>query len=116
VYDLRRTAARNLEGAGVPRSVATEVTGHETERGYRRYAISNDADIRAGLAKLDAHMNPSQTAAPSAEDASETTRGPQGDPNAFRPAVIHELKLVSLYPATCQDRDSNPDSLAGKGF
>ena len=39
-HDFRRTAVRNLEGAGVPRSAAMKMVGHKTEAMYRRYAIA----------------------------------------------------------------------------
>lgn len=51
-HDLRRTAVRNLEKAGVPRSVAMKLTGHKTEAVYRRYAIANEKDLAEGVEKL----------------------------------------------------------------
>jgi integrase len=53
-HDLRRSAVRNLERAGVSRSVAMKLTGHKTESVYRRYAIVAESDLREAGAKLNA--------------------------------------------------------------
>ena len=51
-HDLRRTAVRNLERAGVPRSAAMAMVGHKTESIYRRYAIVDEAMLKAGAERL----------------------------------------------------------------
>jgi integrase len=52
-HDLRRSAVRNMERAGIPRSVAMSITGHETDAMYRRYAIVAAADKRVAKERLE---------------------------------------------------------------
>lgn len=52
MHDMRRTAVRNLERAGVSRSAAMKLTGHETESVYQRYAIVDSAMLEEAVAKV----------------------------------------------------------------
>ena len=51
-HDFRRTAVRNLERAGVPRSVAMKTVGHKTESICRRYAIVDETMLSEAAEKL----------------------------------------------------------------
>ena len=56
-HDFRRTAVRNLERAGVPRSSAMAMVGHKTESIYRRYATVDAGALHDAAAKLDRAAN-----------------------------------------------------------
>jgi integrase len=53
-HDLRRTAVRNLERAGVGRAAAMRIVGHKTESIYRRYSIVDEQTLREAAVKIDA--------------------------------------------------------------
>lgn len=51
-HDFRRSAVRNLEQAGVPRSAAMSLVGHKTQAMYTRYAISDRGMLESAGEKL----------------------------------------------------------------
>jgi integrase len=51
-HDFRRTAVRNLERAGVPRSASMAMTGHKTASVFTRYAIVDSTMLQEAAAKL----------------------------------------------------------------
>jgi integrase len=53
-HDLRRSAVRNLVGAGVDQAVAMRITGHKTASVFQRYRIVADDDVRAALERTEA--------------------------------------------------------------
>jgi integrase len=75
LHDFRRTAVRNLERAGVPRSAAMKLVGHKTESIYRRYAIVDEALLQEQVQKLDALRAIHQASTPSSTPAAPPRLG-----------------------------------------
>jgi len=59
--DFRRTAVRNLERAGVPRSTTMAIVGHRSESIYRGIAMNDDMTLRESVAKLAAFHKSGKT-------------------------------------------------------
>jgi integrase len=51
-HDFRRTAARNLVAAGVPESVAQNITGHVTNSMFKRYSITSEEQKENALREV----------------------------------------------------------------
>jgi len=54
LHDLRRTGVRNLCRLGVAESVAMRVSGHKRAAAFRRYDITDKADLAEAAKLLDA--------------------------------------------------------------
>jgi hypothetical protein len=52
LHDLRRTAAVNLDKAGVPRSVGKQIGGWKTDSMYDRYRIVDETELDSAMTKL----------------------------------------------------------------
>jgi integrase len=61
VHDLRRSAVRNLDRAGVPRTVAMRLTGHRTESMFSRYNVVDASDLALAVDKVAAYVDQQPT-------------------------------------------------------
>jgi integrase len=76
-HDLRRSGVRNLDRAGVSRTVAMAISGHKTESVYRGYNIVSARDLQLATAKLESYLK-SENGAVSGR--SEESGGSAGEP------------------------------------
>lgn len=80
-HDLRRSVCRNLELAGVPRTVAMGWVGHRTESVYRRYCIMQERDVAAAGVKLVASIRQQAVARNIEPDWMNLEPPPSSEPN-----------------------------------
>jgi integrase len=61
-HDLRRSAVRNFEKAGVSQAVVMKISGHKAASVYRRYRIVDEEDIKEALARAQDAIREAPTA------------------------------------------------------
>jgi hypothetical protein len=107
VHNFRRTAVRNLERAGVPRSSGMKLTEHKTLAVYARYAITDQGMLDDAAAKLAA-LHAAEAAKPDAAEDRKSQRDrwlktiraiPQSQHIclAFRQAPVAQLDRASDF-------------------
>jgi integrase len=73
-HDNRRAAVRNLDEAGVSRTISKQWVGHKTDSMYERYNIKNRDDLRRAAAKRASYVAMPQMS----RQTNEETKEPSG--------------------------------------
>ena len=100
-HDLRRSAVRTMERAGLTRNIAMSISGHRTESVYRRYDIVSRGDLTNAANKLEDYIGSQRK-----ENANGHKTGTETDEPTL-PAALPDCKVLErmvsragLEPAT----------------
>ena len=88
-HDLRRSAVRNMERAGVPRKVAMAISGHKTASIYRRYDIVVHRDLADAATRMEQFFS---TAQATLQDRKEPMGTLLGTPAGVHPQDDQEAR------------------------
>jgi integrase len=66
-HDLRRSAVRNMDRAGIPRATIRRIIGHETDAMFDRYRIVDQKDISEAGEKAEKYLKSQPTTKPGAK-------------------------------------------------
>ncbi|MBL8238486.1 MAG: tyrosine-type recombinase/integrase [Bryobacterales bacterium] len=69
-HDLRRSAVRNMDRAGIPRATIRRIIGHETDAMFDRYRIVDQRDVDEAGAKAEQYLNDQPKSRPNPKDES----------------------------------------------
>ena len=70
-HDLRRSAVRNMERAGIPRNVAKAISGHRTDSVYQRYDIVSRRDLASAGDRMESYFLEQSEQVPAPSEALE---------------------------------------------
>jgi len=84
LYDLKRTASRNMTGAGVQQNVVMRIMAHSTDSMFRRYNITDDSNVADAMEATAAHVGAVE---------------PDFGPNSDRAAVSRRKEAGALFVA-----------------
>lgn len=70
-HDLRRSAVRNMDRAGIPRATIRRIIGHETDAMFDRYRIVDQRDVDEAGAKAELYLNEQPKLKKGAKDGSK---------------------------------------------